>query len=60
MKKAQKKMNNLISEQSNLEKKINKYTSELARNKSDQTTQQADITQQQQALDSMKTSRKTP
>jgi hypothetical protein len=60
MKKAQKKMNKLISEQNSLEKKINKYSSQLSQNKNDQAAQQADVSQQQQTLDTLKTRRKTP
>jgi hypothetical protein len=60
LKKAQKKMNKLLDEQASLEKKIRKYTTQLAENKNDQTGQQADVNKQQQALDTMKLRRKTP
>jgi hypothetical protein len=59
MKKAQKKMNKLISDQNSLEKKINKYTSELAQNKNDQASQQVEALRQQQLLDTLRSQRRT-
>jgi hypothetical protein len=59
MKKAQKKMNKLISDQNSLEKKINKYTSELSQNKNEQASQQIEAQRQQQLLDTLRTQRKT-
>ncbi|MDP4246049.1 MAG: hypothetical protein Q8932_09395 [Bacteroidota bacterium] len=58
MKKAQKRMNKLISDQNSLEKKINKYTSELAQNKNDQASQQTEAQRQQQLLDTLRSQRK--
>jgi hypothetical protein len=57
LKKAQKQMNKLLDKQSGLEKKLRKYQADLAENKIDQTAQQADLTKQQQTLDTMKTRR---
>jgi hypothetical protein len=58
LKKAQKKLNKLMDDQSSMEKKIRKYQSDLDENKRDQTGAQAEVQRQQQMLDSMKARRK--
>lgn len=59
MKKAQKKENKLLDQQSSLEKKIRNWQAELAQNKTDQATAQTDLQNQQQSYDSMKAKRKS-
>jgi ribosomal protein L13E len=59
MKKAQKKMNKLLDEQSSLEKKIRNWQAALAQNKTDQAAGLSTLQNQQQALDSMKAKRKS-
>lgn len=58
MKKAQKKENKLLDEQSSLEKKIRNWQAELAQNNTDQASAKTDLQNQQQSLDSMKAKRK--
>jgi hypothetical protein len=58
MKKAQKKENKLLDQQSSLEKKIRNWQSELAQNITDQAAAKTDLQNQQQSLDSMKAKRK--
>lgn len=59
MAKAQKKMNKLLDSQGSLDKKIRKYQADLAQNKKDQDAAQAEVSRQQQVLDSMKARRKS-
>jgi hypothetical protein len=58
MKKAQKKENKLLDQQSGLEKKIRNWQAELTQNKATQTSAQTDLQNQQQSFDSMKAKRK--
>jgi hypothetical protein len=56
-KKSRKKMDKLLDDENSLEKKLQKYQSQLVQNKRDQDLQQVSALQQQQMLDSLRRTR---